>query len=812
MNRLLYLIPLLLILVGCETSSRQLIRQAEYLYSQGDGRQLDRIIQVLEKGGDDAREAAYALGRIGDIRATRHLARIIEQRGEIAHEATEAIGMIGDTRAVPVLIQSVKNDFPEADTAIMVLGHLKDNRAVPVLMKVVEERRPYFVRAIDALGEIGDPRAVDLLVEALRKRPVDEPRNIQFRIINEDPEADTEKQRILTFRVPDNLPPKLTILENRIEPEGYMFFRYRFQDAEYDSLSLIPEFSVNNGINWHPASTEGRIDQVNEALYQGSIIWRSDMDNIPLSSATQLVFRLTPTDFYQTRRRGVPDIREFYVDSTEIAIRDIDFEVARDVTLYYYYPNPVGAYIDSFTYHYSTNLGDSWLPATVQLGIISPEASQDSMAVVWSTDIDMPNQDVDSVLFRVSSHSGNTFGRYDITEPFHVDNNTLPTIDLNSLTEGNIFDIEYRISDVEGDPVSLTVYYSLDRGQSWKLATLSGSFDNLAPDFYEGVLHWYADFDIISDRQNTVRVRVRPSDRDPGLFTDSRDFYLKDLDFSKLTQGTSGGFIELVYPVVESDTLSPRGEYSTDGGRTWIPASLTEVETRMLQSRMNKRVNWNFPQDISTNLMQIEAIGESLDKIGQSSVVPNLLTIARQVNSTSRVRRQQATEAIRLFEKKPDWIVEGLIMSLIHPDATIRDQALATLRTVDRPEVTMAINDYEKYWSDPSRNDREVRYLELELDQQRYLLSIAEIPDASEQDIVEFLLTKGLERAKSERFFKDLDVLKRRQEIRDAYNAGTISYKEYMDQLNELLEEARLRRTQERREDAIRRDIRENRN
>jgi len=791
------LLFILLVSIGCEPSSTRILRQAEYRYRQGDTEQIEQIAAFLYRDDESSIDAAYTLGRIGDPRATRHLVEVIEHRRYALREAIRALGMLKDPRAVPVLIQVVKNDYREAEDAINVLGSMKDKRAIPILMQVVEERRPYFVKAIEALGEIGDTSAINLLVDALRHPPVDESRNIQFRIINEDPSKAEEKEHMLTFRVPENLPPKITILAERIETEGYIFFSDRLQDTEYDSLALKAEFSVNNGRNWHTASTEGRLEDISERLYQGRLIWRADLDNIPLLPQTRLVFKLTPLDFIPRMREGIPEISRFDIDSTAIDFKDIDYEVSGDVPMKFFYPNPARAYIDSFAFHFSTDRGITWLPATVQLGLAAAEAEQDSIGLIWASAVDLPNRDEDEVLFRISENKIKTLGRHTITDPIHVDNNTVPVAEFQDFNESNIFEIGYVLQDVEQDTVSLSVFYSTDQGRSWKPTTLSGDFSQLTPDRYTGTLRWFADFDVTADRSNTIRLRIRPEDRDPGQFTDSRDFYLKDLDFSKMTQGISSGFIELMYPAVGADSLQPRGEFSTDGGRTWRPATLADVQAVPMGDKTTLRINWDFPHDVSRNLMQIEAIGQSLEKMKDSSIVPDLLYIARQFDSPSRVRRQQAIEVNRLLDKKSDWITEGLIASLVHPDRSIQLQAYDILQKIDTPDIRMALVDYEKYWSDLRRKEREMQYFTSEQDQQRYLKTISEVPPPTEGQIVDFLMGRGMTRTKSERFLRQLDIIKRKQQLKADYESGAISYDDYMLKLSEIVAEARAARERE---------------
>jgi HEAT repeat protein len=135
------------LIIALEDSSSRM-ENAEVL--AGIGKQaIKPLIKALKNphGGVQA-GAAYALGKIGDVRAVKPLIRILNDedvyvRGTVA----AALGRIGDARAVKPLIHALKQDV---------------GKNVRLL-------------AAGALGKIGDARAVDALTQALR----DEDENVQ---------------------------------------------------------------------------------------------------------------------------------------------------------------------------------------------------------------------------------------------------------------------------------------------------------------------------------------------------------------------------------------------------------------------------------------------------------------------------------------------------------------------------------------------------------------------------------------------------------------------------------------------------------
>jgi len=526
-----------------------------------------------------------------------------------------------------------------------------------------------------------------------------------------------------------------------------------------------------------------------------------DLNILNINPANRLLFKLTPSDRFIGTRQGVPAVWAFAVDSTSIDIEDVVGEESGDVLFQYYYPNITRAFLDSFAYHYSVDGGLNWSPAQIRLGSTGATASQDSMYIVWISDIDLPNLDLDVVQFRVSENIGNTYGRYDVTLPFHLDNNTVPQVEFQDFNEDRdgVFYIGFQISDVENDSVNLEAQYSTDVGRSWRKATVSGNLTNFTPDRYVNEIRWFAEFDISEFRDSPLRLRLLPSDRDPGQFTDSRDFFLKNADYTKLTQGNDKGLLELSYTLAPDDSSSIVAQYSLDQGRTWQNATLRDVLENTETDKKNVSLNWDIGTDIASYLNQIDAIGSALERIQDPSVVPDLLILARQRNSPIREMRHQSVEASRILDRRSPWIVDGLTNSLIFPDRTVQADALAILKTIDTPEVNRAITDYQYYLGDIARTAREDNSMLNEIDEQLYQDNLRQPRTVTQEQSIENMRKWwGFPRERAEGFIQDLDVLRLQTALREDFQAGRISEKDYLERLEILLLQARDRRNRDR--------------
>jgi HEAT repeat protein len=145
------------------------------------------VLQVLAKrfgteiafnaleNGTYRQEAIAALGVVGDKSAAQRLLLILqsqEEEDDIRREAALALGNIGDNRAVKPLVETLDN-WSLREQAATALGNIGDRSAVDALIVALQEYGPdnvWFLKsAAEALGRIGDTRAlVPLLRSDLR--------------------------------------------------------------------------------------------------------------------------------------------------------------------------------------------------------------------------------------------------------------------------------------------------------------------------------------------------------------------------------------------------------------------------------------------------------------------------------------------------------------------------------------------------------------------------------------------------------------------------------------------------------------------
>jgi hypothetical protein len=162
-------------LVEALDADDSLIRRqaADALGRIGDPRAVEPLIATLQDQDPLIRDhAVQALGRIKDPRAVAPLVAILnnrEQQAYVRMDAAEALGAIGDRSAFePLILALLDNYWGVRSRAALALGKLKDPRAMGSLIGALQDKEAS-VRgsAAEALGIMGDGRAVKPLIAAL---------------------------------------------------------------------------------------------------------------------------------------------------------------------------------------------------------------------------------------------------------------------------------------------------------------------------------------------------------------------------------------------------------------------------------------------------------------------------------------------------------------------------------------------------------------------------------------------------------------------------------------------------------------------
>ncbi len=767
-------------------------------YLRGRPEEIDELIRIFKARIPESGRAAITLGKLGSRKAVPALAAEALNNGPNATEAMKALEMIKDPRIAPLLIRMISTEHRFASEAVRLLGEIKYQEAVPILNQIVSERRPYMMDAVISLGKIGDPNAVNYLMNLLETPVPETPDDIRFRVVHKDTDG-REWQHIKTFSVPQNLPPRISFESVQFDAHGTAYLRYRIEDAELDTVSLNAQYSLDNGENWRPATIFGDMEKLTSRNFTGTLRWPTLIDSIPRRTDVQPLLQITPFDDPSGSVNGVPEIVPITLDVTDLTLRKINREIGYDVAIPFYYPGVVPPGEDRFTYQYSLNGGRNWIRATAADYTPPGGSPPDTHWVMWRSEEDLPGFDSPNVRFLVSSNRGTTLGRFDETDAVHLDNNYPPSILLHGINEADLLNIEYTIQDAEQDTVGLIITYSRDGGISWEQATMSGSLARIGPDRYNGTLRWYDDFDIPGIKDEPIRLRITPHDNDMGTPGETPVFYLKDLNFAKLTQGSRVGDIEVSYYQAADDSTVPVGQYSLDGGKTWNEASYSREVTER-NGRIKNRINWDLFRDVPETGNRLDIVADALNQIQDSTIIPQLIVLARQRNHPNRTIRLRGIEAFRILDSQEPWVVSGLMKAMWNPQEQIRQTAAAVLRNVDDPQVQAAVDDYYSYWDQVRKTQEE--YARVQEEREFYASALQRLRERKPtyEELVGFIQQMGLPADRARDFLAHLDAFREEKPLRQLLQQGRITEEEYDRRVGEIMRQLEARIDKERQE------------
>jgi len=431
--------------------------------------------------------------------------------------------------------------------------------------------------------------------------PMADQTDIAFRIIPWDKDEGTFG-RTDNLHLDNNERPSVDLADITEEQSGIVNIAYTIIDEEKDANEIHCEYSADGGFTWNQA-TMATLTSIDPTTYSGVARWVSNKD-LPDVDRTDIMFKIIPYDL-DPGFEGVAG--PFHLDNNTLPITEvvpITAEESGDVPIQFTLSDPNN---DTLTIEveYSADGGQTWNTATVAGSTVNLEPKDYSGNVVWNSSLDLPGMDSEDTMVRVTP-ADNDPGTPGMSNKFHLDNNNPPTIAVADIPEeitGDV-NVEFTIGDDEGDPVSLSAYFSLDGGNSWKPATISGATQNISRDNYFGSITWDTAKDLAGVDQKGILFKIVPADRDPGMEGITTGMYVDNNTPPQAAVTTpkqiTGGMMVINYTLSdrEQDILRISGEYSPDGGSTWEPASLVGNITGIGPSDYSGTINWDSASDM----------------------------------------------------------------------------------------------------------------------------------------------------------------------------------------------------------------------
>ncbi|MBT4482705.1 MAG: T9SS type A sorting domain-containing protein, partial [Candidatus Latescibacteria bacterium] len=385
------------------------------------------------------------------------------------------------------------------------------------------------------------------------------------------------------------------------EQTGETTVTYLITDPKNRNVSLTVEYSTDNQITWHSADIEGMLSPLAPENYQGSFIWKSD---VQLNGYEGIAYiRITPDN----GKEELGDIDEVYLDYNVppvITVEPVAGEVSGDVSFQYSASDTEQDKV-SISMYYSIDDRKNWLEAETSGDKSDVIADGSNYSIIWHTAQDLPGKDFENVRVKLTASdfdAGNT------VEPdaIHIDNNVPPSVELaveNPYTiHVDFVDVDYTLIDSENDVLAYEVVYSTDGGTTYNIPTVTGETANISSSEYSSTFRW----EIVKDLPESVGeaiIKLIPSDMEAG-YPDSLEIRYNTFGVCEVAlvvpKEEQSGEITISYEISDEKNrnVSLNIEYSTNKGETWNTASIEGDVTNIAPSGYKGSFVWKTVSDL----------------------------------------------------------------------------------------------------------------------------------------------------------------------------------------------------------------------
>jgi hypothetical protein len=374
---------------------------------------------------------------------------------------------------------------------------------------------------------------------------------------------------------------------------------FSIYNPNFTIVSLQCEYSVDLGNVWVDASVIGDTSALTPSEYQGFLIWNSYTD-LPGIDQQDILFRITPYDEAFTGTSKLTD--PFHLDNNRVPSVDIDpiaGEQGGDISISFQVSDLESDTLGILCEYYEPNF-EMWKPATI-IGDTSSIINYNNH-VVWNSLEDLSTA-FGYYPFRIIPYDKDLGNPDSIT--IELDNvyATIILADLVGEQSGEV-EIAYAIQNPQYNEVNIDVDYSINGGQDWHDATVSGPTTNIDSSQYVGIIIWQSDTDLPHFEGPNVRIRITPSENQVGFPDETGDFHLDNnlVPSVTITDYPDTGAVEvrIDYTLAdeEKDTLSLSGYFSTDNGQSWQPATLIGRTTGLVDQEYSNSVTWLVVEDL----------------------------------------------------------------------------------------------------------------------------------------------------------------------------------------------------------------------
>jgi hypothetical protein len=205
-------------------------------------------------------------------------------------------------------------------------------------------------------------------------------------------------------QINNNLPPSVSILTLAEELHHTVEIMYQVTDGENDPVTILPQFSLNQGESWQPETVTIPGQSPNEdrsysaaLTTDDTVYWESAAD-FPNQELRDIRFRILPADLFA----GTCESLSVHIDNDQGAVTLTGFSEEQSDTVRVVF-DIVESGGDSLqiALWYQADDSPEWTAATVE-GTLHIAPEQYHSHIIWNSSADMPHRCEENLLLKLT--------------------------------------------------------------------------------------------------------------------------------------------------------------------------------------------------------------------------------------------------------------------------------------------------------------------------------------------------------------------------------------------------------------------------
>jgi len=421
--------------------------------------------------------------------------------------------------------------------------------------------------------------------------------SLKFKVSITDTNQSIISKVVGPFHLDNNRVPSIDIIAPTGEQKGDIEINFTLKDLENDTCNLFCYYAVDGSYDWYKATVFPTSISANNS--DSSIVWNSTLD-LP-DVVGFYPFKITPSD----NDIGKADTVMIFIDQVDapgVALLDsLVGEQSGDI-IFNYKITDQNTDLVGLDCKYQILPDTTRYSASISGKITNLDSTEYSGMLVWNSLTDLPSLDLSEVVFTVTPYD-NYRGLREVSEIFHLDNNFVPSVQINEFTEiqTDSINITFVLSDAESDMISIHVEFKLPDSTSWNEATVFGAESGFNKNSYNSFISWESYRDI-PDYYGIVDMRITPSDLDEGV-ADTVSIFVDNV----ITTISLGDYIDeqsdsvnINYDINNSAKIpvNLNVEYSVDSGSSWAIAAIIGDTTDIDSTSYSGTIIWDSFNDL----------------------------------------------------------------------------------------------------------------------------------------------------------------------------------------------------------------------